>query len=711
MCRFLNFILFASVISSALGVDSTSNRPKSRKQATITSTLSLISQIGGTITPAYDGASLEVGKSYTVKATALPGYSFVDWSGTVSTNTNPLTFVMTSNALLQANFVMTNPFPVLKGTFNGLFYPSNTAAINNAGFLTLNLTKSGRFSGKLLLSGQSLGFASAFDSSGNALINVSSPSGPLQLALALDTSAHTVNGSIVNNSWVAQFRAVRGTALANLIGHYTLMISGSSDSTTSPPGVGVGTATFGKNGSVTIVGTLADGSAFTQHILVGEDGEVPFCVSVGKGAELILGWLRCDTEQTAMWIKSPNSQSVLYKPGFFLTPQVVLAKYSAPVGKQPAVWWTNGSVTLTGGNLQSNCINEVICQNNSFKSIAGPITNLLLTVTPKTGLIKGTCTHQSTGKRIQLRGTLLQNPGGRYSLYSGGWFVGTSEGGFIGLAGPISIPQVAPASDLCAIGFTANWSGVPAADGFRVDVSTNSDFSTFVLHDQVAIGSNYNVTGLASGTAYFYRVRAVGSGAVSDNSATIVTTTLVPTPISTNTIGLDGGTITAPSDSDLDGVVLQVPAGAYSNACDFALSSSPVTAANLPLGTDPVIPLIHIQNGGVQAGAVMTLTVPCVLGKDETAFGWLLNEATGSWEALPTWTSDNSVTVATRHFSYIAIAKARISTLLTQIATAPDSHFRPGIDDWEFVNNGSFPNKGGDCEGMSQSAMWYFLNQ
>jgi hypothetical protein len=40
-----------------------------------------------------------------------------------------------------------------------------------------------------------------------------------------------------------------------------------------------------------------------------------------------------------------------------------------------------------------------------------------------------------------------------------------------------------------------------------------------------------------------------------------------------------------------------------------------------------------------------------------------------------------------------------------------DSGFRPGIDDWEFVNWGSYIAQGGQCEGQSLSALWYYSTQ
>ncbi|MBK7303284.1 MAG: hypothetical protein IPI90_08535 [Saprospiraceae bacterium] len=37
-----------------------------------------------------------------------------------------------------------------------------------------------------------------------------------------------------------------------------------------------------------------------------------------------------------------------------------------------------------------------------------------------------------------------------------------------------------------------------------------------------------------------------------------------------------------------------------------------------------------------------------------------------------------------------------------------ESGFRPGIDDWEYPNQGSYIDLEGHCAGQSLTAMWYY---
>ena len=93
-------------------------------------------------------------------------------------------------------------------------------------------------------------------------------------------------------------------------------------------------------------------------------------------------------------------------------------------------------------------------------------------------------------------------------------------------------------------GFTANWTapaGTAAIMGYRLDVATDSGFASFVggYQDLFVSGLSQAVTGLAAGTPYYYRVRAVNGGGTSPNSNTVTAVTSAP-PLMT---------ITSPGDS------------------------------------------------------------------------------------------------------------------------------------------------------------------
>lgn len=84
-------------------------------------------------------------------------------------------------------------------------------------------------------------------------------------------------------------------------------------------------------------------------------------------------------------------------------------------------------------------------------------------------------------------------------------------------------PVATAATDIAATSFTANWESVSGATSYRLDVSTVSNFASFVsgYENKTVAGTSDSVTGLTDTVAYYYRVRAVNANSTSFNSNTI----------------------------------------------------------------------------------------------------------------------------------------------------------------------------------------------
>jgi len=181
-----------------------------------------------------------------------------------------------------------------------------------------------------------------------------------------------------------------------------------------------------------------------------------------------------------------------------------------------------------------------------------------------------------------------------------------------------------------------------------------------------------------------------------------------PTQPLEQTIGSAGGTMTVTRPGDpLDGLRLDVPGGAVGADTRFTVTARPVTGSDFGPLVTPAGPLVSVQDGGGYADDLMTLRIPAVIPAGAVAGAFFYDEATGRLEGVPVVAVDaTGVTVATRHFS----------SLLATIATGGlpdtvDSGFRPGADDWQFTNLGSFIEPGGHCSGQAVSAMYYYTER
>lgn len=203
-------------------------------------------------------------------------------------------------------------------------------------------------------------------------------------------------------------------------------------------------------------------------------------------------------------------------------------------------------------------------------------------------------------------------------------------------------------------------------------------------------------------------------------------------PLASKTISAGGGTIIvdAPGDS-LDGLTIKIPDGAYRNAHTYEIGYRRITGSrNVTKAFKPLTPLITIRNGGGFAEAPITLTIPCTVPKGDFPMAFLYDPTSGKLEGMPLVAYDaHSVTVYTGNFEHsTAMAAAKmiataqedgesgivvssISERLLESYREVASTFKPGVDDWQFVNWGSYASPLGQCAGQTLGALWYFMQR
>lgn len=186
-----------------------------------------------------------------------------------------------------------------------------------------------------------------------------------------------------------------------------------------------------------------------------------------------------------------------------------------------------------------------------------------------------------------------------------------------------------------------------------------------------------------------------------------------PEELATENILPAGGMITVNNPANpLHAMEIIVPPGAYTAAKPFRVSSTPITGHTFGPLFQPLTPLITIDNGGAHAEESMMVQIPVQIPAGHFAMAFFYDEAQGKLEPMQLISvGTDSITVATRHFSSFTVTGIAQSVLDTYLAAGIRSGFYPGVDDWSFVNRGSYIAPGGHCAGQSLGALWYFTEK
>ncbi|MEO5803088.1 MAG: Ig-like domain-containing protein [Verrucomicrobiota bacterium] len=395
----------------------------------------------GTVTPFTDGKILEVGKSYTIKAVAGRDYIFNGWSGSVITNTPVFSFIMTQGMSLIATFIP-NPFAQTKGIYIGLIQPT-TPNHEHSGFIRLNSTSSGTFSGKVTLGASSYSLRGKFNGDGSFTGKHSRSELVLNLQLHLDDNSDQITGSISDGSFTSTLAADRlvfnaATNPAPRVGKYTILIPSNPSRPNSPQGNGFGILKVDASGKTRMAGSLADGTKFSQSAGVSKNATWPFHVSLYAAKGSILGEVKfrnqvgvSDLNGTVNWFRPANSASKFFANGFTTQTSLLGSGYSQATG-QPVLTVPAGEenvlVNLGEGDLQSDLQQPATLEiNNQFVIPASSNEEKLrVSISATSGALRGSFVHPVTGRTTKHNGVVFQKQN-----RAEGYFLGTGQSGFV----------------------------------------------------------------------------------------------------------------------------------------------------------------------------------------------------------------------------------------------------------------------------------------
>ena len=210
------------------------------------------------------------------------------------------------------------------------------------------------------------------------------------------------------------------------------------------------------------------------------------------------------------------------------------------------------------------------------------------------------------------------------------------------------------------------------------------------------------------------------------NNSNIKTGSIVD--LTTQTVSLNGGTITVTKPGDpLNGLTVTIQPNSFTQAQTIKISSAPIISHQLGQYFNPLTPMIKITYQGGFADKTMRIKIPISLSQGKFAMGFFYNEQTGKLEGIPIEElTSGHITIATKYFSpnsNQSLGKRTNTDIVGDLVigfidesvlngqTIIDTGFKPGVDDWEFINDGSYIEPDGICAGMSLTAMWYYLER
>ena len=379
--------------------------------------------------------------------TYTPAQDFGKFSGVDSFSYTVSNGTGTSTAAVTVG----NPFYLQKGNFAG--------TLNNpgGGSLTLTMIRTGAFTGKLRAGTAVYKLKGNFDPSGNFSVTL----GGQELALHVDVSlfsgapygAYTLSGSFGSVAFAAYHALYNNkTDPAPEAGGYTMLLPAVQPAqSTIPAGTGFARLTVGESGNVSIAGSLADGTAFSDGIYLTGSGtpfvnQIPVYLSLPYGVKgSLTGTLTfenvpdiSDCDGALQWVKPTQLKGALYRDGFTTSLSAAGSRYIAPSAGALALGLAatvpNALIELNETDF-AQPLEKLVTVTIGSAAHTDSITvfntaadHLSLVIKTSNAAISGTFTHPTSGKTVKIQGILLPKQN-----IAAGYFLGPTQSGALSL--------------------------------------------------------------------------------------------------------------------------------------------------------------------------------------------------------------------------------------------------------------------------------------
>ena len=156
------------------------------------------------------------------------------------------------------------------------------------------------------------------------------------------------------------------------------------------------------------------------------------------------------------------------------------------------------------------------------------------------------------------------------------------------------------------------------------------------------------------------------------------------------------------STFEFDKLIINIAKDAYDSEVSFNIKTKNIVADELNI-IEPVSLFYEIDNGNVFSEAPIGLQIPLEIDTDEFVMAFYFDEENENLEGIPSVRLDNGdLLVITHHFSNIFVGMMNeIDLEKYKSGEAIVTNFKPRVDDFSFVNYGSFIAPNGHCSGQS----------
>ena len=251
----------------------------------------------------------------------------------------------------------------------------------------------------------------------------------------------------------------------------------------------------------------------------------------------------------------------------------------------------------------------------------------------------------------------------------------------INSSAPVAPTATGPDNFTCT-SFNANWGAVTGATYYLLDVAANPNFSPNLTgYDSLNVGNvtTYNISGLSSGTTYYYRVRATNGCANSNYSNAIVITTTAPVaPTAT-----DANNFTCTSFSANWGAVSGATQYFLDVAYDVAFTNI-VTANSNIYNSFNVSTATTYNITGLAANTIYYYRVRAGNGCDTSLASNTITVSSTS-PVAPTATDPNNFSCTSFNANWGAVTGA--TQYILEVAT--NANFNPNITAYDTLNVGN----------------------